>query len=54
MATPVMTTMTAAMTPRVNTRPSHTFSTTQTKGMISSLAICRGAISVGRQPCCRH
>ena len=54
MATPVMTTMTAAMTPRVNTRPSQTFSTTQTKGMISSLAICRGAISVSRQPCCRH
>ena len=46
MATPVMTTMTAAMTPRVNTRPSHTFSTTQTKGMISSLAICKGAGNV--------
>lgn len=41
-----MTTMTAAITPRVNTRPSHTFSTTQTNGMISSFAICRGAISV--------
>ena len=48
MATPVMTTMTAAMTPRVNTRPSQTFSTTQTNGMISSLAICKGALRVSR------
>jgi len=42
MATPVTTVSTERMTGLVNTRPSQQRSTRQTKGMMSSFAICTG------------
>jgi len=50
MATPVTTVSTERMTGLVNTRPSQQRSTRQTKGMISSFAICTGrSRSAGQQ-----